>query len=479
MESIISHIRGCLHEVKITLDQAELDAHYESAFKKAQPKIQMHGFRKGKVPLPMVKKYFGESIKQDAETDIINEEFKKLVETQKIQVVGTPALHDIKKEDGKILFTIEYETFVDFHLPDYKSLTVDEPVHVVSPEEVQAEIDTICNEYGTFEAASEILDEKYLAEVLIQPLAADGNPVEGEEAKSFNVFLGDKQLIPQLKEALIGRKENDEFEFSFNPNPQVGETINNRITVKEIQKLIPAELTDDLVKQITKDRFSSEAELREDIEINLQENWDQRARQLIENQIVSKLTENQTFPVPDAVVIDVIKNMIEDTKRRNGNKKEFDNIKVSDVKEGLTPAAEQTIRWELIRNKIIEKEDIKVEDYDVEPIATQEAEKMNMPVEQVKMLLAQNPEFNNFVLSKKVFDFLLDFAETSELSFDEYSAKYNVNPSATQFDDEDEDDHDHDHDHDHHHHDHSHGHHHHHDHDHDHNHDHDHHDHKH
>ena len=86
----------------------KLVPHFEAAYKKAAPSIEIKGFRKGKVPIALIKKYYGESVEADALDDIANESFKKTIDEKKIQPIGTPTMVDMKYKTGEpFSFTIK------------------------------------------------------------------------------------------------------------------------------------------------------------------------------------------------------------------------------------------------------------------------------------------------------------------------------------------------------------------------------------
>ena len=122
--------------------------------------------------------------------------------------------------------------------------------------------------------------------------------------------------------------------------------------------------------------------------------------------------------------------MKEDIKKKYGNTKKLENISDEQFAEDLRPLAEKDIRWEMIKNKIIEKEDIKVEDYDIEPIVEAEAERLKSDKEAIKKSLLENTNFTSRILSKKAMDLIMDFAEIEEVDFEEFNKRLNEMPDS-------------------------------------------------
>jgi FKBP-type peptidyl-prolyl cis-trans isomerase (trigger factor) len=98
-------------------------------------------------------------------------------------------------------------------------------------------------------------------------------------------------------------------------------------------------------------------------------------------------------------------------------------ITLENMRGNLQPAAERNVRWEIIRGRIIEKEMIKLEDHDIEDIVESEAERLKRDKATVKEMVLNNANIHNSLLVKKVMDFLMDFAETNDVPFEEYEKR--------------------------------------------------------
>ena len=199
LEKEIKKIDECTRELTIKLTTEELQPYYESAYKKMQPKVNLGGFRKGKVPIKMIKKMYGAGIEADADQDIVNEEFRNFTQEENIQVLGTPKLKDIDKDENGIVYTIEFETLPTITLKDYKGMAIDEPVHAVTEEEVEEELEYILAQNGELEDADQVTDDHYVLSLSMQEIISED---ELSEANETDVYLADKNILPELKENL-------------------------------------------------------------------------------------------------------------------------------------------------------------------------------------------------------------------------------------------------------------------------------------
>lgn len=457
-------------EMEITLTRDELAPHYEAAYAKVAPKLNMPGFRKGKVPRKLVMQMIGKELQADAEDEAINQAFSKIVMNDKLKIIGQPHVHDIKHEDEDIVFTLHYEVIPEFELAEYKGITIDEPVHNVEDEEVEKEIANILKQNGSFEDDSEILSEEYVVGIKLNELdSQSGLPIIGGKTEETHIYLANETVLPNLKDLLIGKKTGDTFNFRPSDSDKLSTDKLYSIEVFDIQKLIPAEFTNEFVENFTKGKFLSTEDLKEEIGFKIQEEWNARSRKAMENQLMNHIINSNNFHVPDSLVWTVIVEMVKDIKRQYAKSPDIDKITPESMENELRPMASRTAKWEILRQRIIEKEGIEVEDHDIDPIVESEAEKYKTDKDTLKKKLLQNDGFVMSILSKKMMDLILDFAITSEISFEEYNQKYgqagagepedeSMFPDLDDWEDEEghehehHHDHDHGHDHDHHHH---------------------------
>lgn len=418
MEKKIIQLEGCFQKMELTVPKSEIQPYYDKAYNNAKKNVNIKGFRRGKVPMKMIKQFYGPSIDMEAEQEAINELFPKITGEENIAVLNKPSLTNVEKNDDNIIFSIEYETLPDFQLEDYKNLTIDEPVHSVEDEEIEKEIDKIKNENADFEVAQKADGENYVIGIKMEQIDAETKvPIVGGEKQEFHVYLQDEKVVPELKESLIGKSVNDQFEFTP-PVLENQEEKTFKVTVNDIQRLIPKELTSEFIKEYTKDRFDNIDDLKEEIGFQLQEKWDQQSREKMEQFVINELVEmHENVPLPEDVVDRATRNIFDDfTKQyQNAPKDTFDYDK---FKDNLRPIAERNVKYELIRNKIIEAEDIKVEEYDITPYLEDYMKASGMDEEEAKKQLMDNEGFLGSVLNKKVMDLILEFSETREVDFD-------------------------------------------------------------
>lgn len=458
MEKNITYFENCEQKIEIKLTHAELEPYYEKAYIEALPKIDLPGFRKGKVPLKTVKQLYGKQLRAETEPKIIAEIFFKIVDDDKIKLVGEPTLDNIEQSEDGLTAHFRYEVLPDFELGEYKGLTIDEPVHNVTEEEIDDEIQKICRNSGTFVEAEKVEDEQYVVGLKLRELDLVTNlTLLGEEAFETNVYLASETVLPEIKSSVIGRVIGDTFKFNPSNDDSSAPDKIYQVEIINIQKLVPKEFTNEFVESFTNGKFISTEEFKEEIGFKLQESWNHRSHEAMEQQIVNKLVDMHHFPLPQTIVWSLMKDMVEDIKKQYAKSMDVSKLSIENMHEELRPVAEQNIKWEILKLNIIEKEQLEIEDHDIDSIVDSEAERLKSDKGKIRKKLLENNNFVARILSKKVIDLILDFAITSEVEFepeDEHEHHHHAIDLDQDDDDYDDghDDHEHGHGHGHGHH---------------------------
>jgi trigger factor len=415
VERTLTTIEECIREVRIELTESELKPHYERAYERAQEGITLPGFRKGKVPIPIIKQRFARDIENEALETIADAEFRSFATQEKLRVVGNPALTDIQKSPTGVSFTIRFDVMPEFELGAYRGLVVERPIKNVTEDDVQQEVDRICLRAASFEPAEQIDGTLFLATISMHELDRETSmPIIGAEAREERVFLEDDNIDMNLRSSLANTKMGDTFSYVAETEDEKQQPANYRVTVTDIQRVIPAEFTNEFVAMITGGRFNTTEELRADIERQLQEYFEQATKERVEAQIIDQLVKAHEFNVPEPLVHAVIHQLFEDFKKRNEGAPGIDQLTAHDLENEFRPSAERIVRWELIRDRVVEAESLTISDDDI----TAAAGRFGLQEDQLRMIMRQNHSVEDQLLAEKAVRTLLDYAIVNDVTVD-------------------------------------------------------------
>jgi trigger factor len=425
LETQFTTLEGCKRELTVKLTASELEPHYEKAYIAAQPELQVQGFRKGKVPLNIIKKRFGKTIEADAIESIASEVFNNVVHDSDISPVGQPAIKDIQREsDGSLGLTIVYEVLPDFDLQPYRNIEIEKVIYTVRDEDVDREIERLTMERAELNDAEQVEDDMYFVTVRLNPIdTATGMPLIGGQSNEIRVFIKNEPVGSELKTALLNTKVGDSFRYNA-PSNQNGEanaetvaTTPMMATVQEIKHVVPAEFTNEFVELLTQGQFTTTEDLRQDFEKQIRTTLDRNIKESMTNQLVDKILKAHDFEPPQSLVSEVVSSMLQEDVQRLPDKKLPKGFDMRRYVERASPVAFNTAKWMIIRERIVEAENIEVSQNDIERHIEELATMLNMEstnMEYLRSAVAGDENVKNRLLSEKVIETLLDYAIISE-----------------------------------------------------------------
>lgn len=427
METSITTIDACTREIEITLTNEDLKPHYERAYKEAQKEVEIHGFRKGKVPINIVKQRFARIIEQNALDTIANDEFNRIVRTDNITFVGQPSLRDIRKDPEFITFIIRYEVIPDIELPDYRDLVIRKPIFTVSEEQIQSAINDICLRYATMEPVEVASDNMHIVKVRFTPLDDETlMPIVGAKSEESAFFLRNEEMDDNLRGLLLDSKVGDSLNFVEDAPDENTLPLRFLVTVLEISRVIPAEFTDEIVQKYSEGVLKSVDEMRTDIVKFMERQSADLARSEMEKQVIGQIFEAHSFEVPESLVRRITQTML-DTLRRQLDQPGLEKITIDDIADEFRPRALEIARWQILSDKIAEAEGVEIEDQDLEPyveILKQKSPKLSDT--QLKNFVLQQDGLMSEIFQRKTFDKLFEYAVITEIPEEEYSTEQDI-----------------------------------------------------
>lgn len=416
MQVTINTLSAIAQEAAIQVTNDELLPHFERAYEKFRPTVELKGFRKGKVPMPMIRQLYGESIEQDALDTIADELYRKAMDEKNIQPVGRPTMVDMDFRRGESFrFKIKYEIKPEITLRKYKGIAVEKPVHAVTDAEVEAEIMTLRRSNSTPRETESATDAEHIVTADVQELDETGTPLIGKKTPGARFSLFDDTLAPEIRDALmhatVGTPVGARFESSHGDHSH---PVHIAITPTKIEKVELPPFDDALAAKVTGNKVQSVDEFTRTLRADIERYWDDQATAKLNDNIARAIVEEHDFPVPDALVESLLDSFVEDLKQRSRDRKlpkGFDEKKFRD--ESCTYAVWQA-KWMLLKERIGEAEQLTVSDGDIEAMAEAEAGKIGIEKERLLSYYKNSTAAGDRLLSEKIMTFLRGNAKITE-----------------------------------------------------------------
>ena len=298
---------GLKRGYQITVPADELDAKVEAKLKEAQPEIEMKGFRKGKVPMSLLRRQYGArlmgEVMQETVDGAVNSHLEQTGDRPAQQPEMKVANEDWKEGDD-IVVDLSYEALPEIPEFDFASLSLERLVVEADDAAVAEALESLAESAQRFDAKDGAAEDG--DQVVIDFLGKkDGEAFEGGAAEDYPLVLGSGSFIPGFEEQLVGLSAGDErvlditFPEDYQAEHLAGAAVTFDVTVKEVKAPAAAEIDDELAKQYGAEDLAA---LRAQINERLVAEYKSAARQVTKRQLLDALDEKVSFELPPSLV---------------------------------------------------------------------------------------------------------------------------------------------------------------------------------
>ena len=375
----------------------ELDKKYRDLAKKAKVK----GFRPGKVPLSIIKSYYGKAVQQEVSSQFIQDTFGDALKEADLKPLTQADVSDSHfEESGAFSYTAMVDVCPPFELPVYKELKIFRPAAEATDEQIQAELDKLVQSHAQLRSVEEDrpIVQADVVSIDMTPYV-DGQAFEQGKSEQFLTEIGKGDFHPGFDEKLIGRKVGESFSFdreypeNASPAEFAGKSVRFEVTIKEIKAKEVPELNDEFAQSIGSGQFETIEALKDKIRDTLLERSQQRNTQIIRDQVLSKLMSQAEFEVSPRVVEAEADRILQNLKLQfesQGLRFDVDAFNKEEYKTGTRLQAEKEVRTRLLIGKIAEAEAVSLDSEEEEQVYRDIAAIYRVDLEKVKQELADS-----------------------------------------------------------------------------------------
>lgn len=405
-------------EVKVEADKFK--EALTRAYKKNIKKFNVPGFRKGKVPMNVVKKYYGvEVLLEDAVNFSIEGSYAEALKENNVRPVDFPKVEVVHAEEGKdLIYTAEVIVYPEVELGEYKGLNVEKKTYEVTEEEVSAKLKEMQEKNARVEVKEGAIENGNIAVIDFKGFI-DGVAFEGGEGHDYSLEIGSGSFIDNFEEQLVGAKAGDKVEVNVTfPESYGKEELNGKpakfeVEVKEVKaKELPV-LDDEFAKEVSE--FETLEALKEDTTKKLEEANTARAEREYEEAILRSVVENAKMDIPAVMVEQEIDRMVQNLAQRlqyQGLTLEqyfqFTGTDAEKMREYMKENAETKVKTELVLEALQKAEKMEVLDEELKEKASEVSKLYGANDEKMVELLLQNQReaLVADVMTSKVINFL-------------------------------------------------------------------------
>ncbi len=417
---------GLKRGYEITLTAAELDAKVEDKLKEAQPEIEMKGFRKGKVPMALLRKQFGERLlgeaMQEAIDGAMNEHFEKTGDRPAVQP-------DVKMEDGEawklgddVKVTMTYEALPEIPDLEVKGLKLERMTVKADDAAVDEALASLAESAQNFEDRKKGSKAKDGDQVVFDFTGkVDGEAFEGGAAEDYPLVIGSGQFIPGFEEQLVGVKAGEEkqvtvtFPEEYGAENLAGKEAIFDCTIKAVKEPKAAEVNDELATKYGAENLDA---LKGQVSERLEAEYAGAARAVMKRDLLDKLDGMVSFELPPSLVEAEAKQIAHQLWHEENSEVHDHNHGEIETTDEHNKLAERRVRLGLLLAETGRKAEVEVTDAEMTQAIMNQARQYPGQERQFFEFVQQNQQMQQQlrapIFEDKVVDHIVDQAEVSE-----------------------------------------------------------------
>jgi len=414
--------------VTSTIAVEDINKNYDKIAKAASKQMNISGFRKGKVPVAVVKQMHGEKLMQDAESDSLRDLFQASLKELTLStedIIGEPAITKFdKKEDGSIEVEVKFAVKPSIELGDYKALLPEVKAKKVMAKDIDERLDTMAKQSAPLEKLKRKRAAKDGDFTLIDFEGfVDEVAFDGGKAEKYSLQIGSGSFIPGFEEQIIGMKYEEEknvvvtFPAEYQSADLAGKEATFKVTLHEIQEKTAATLDDEFAKKMLQGEEDATMDsLKEKIKEQIKtEKTSTYYRDELKPAYLDTLVKELTFALPQSVVDQevnmALNNKVKEYSEDDIKKLQENPDEVEKLRDELKGDASDSVKATFIVDALAKAEGVDVTDQEVSQVIYYEAMQMGQnPQDALKTYQEKGylPAIKMSMIEDKVMTKLLD-----------------------------------------------------------------------
>ncbi|MBI3453523.1 MAG: trigger factor [Rhodospirillales bacterium] len=417
---------GLKREFRVVVAASDIQGKMDVRLQEIGRKINLPGFRPGKVPIPVLKKRYGSAVMGEVLEQAVSDSSSQAMAERGLKPAVAPKV-DITAfaEGGDLEYTMAVELMPEIKPMDFAKLKLERLVAEVNDDEVNKALERIAAQHRKSEKLTEDRPSAK-GDILVIDFAGsiDGKEFPGGAGKDHSLELGSNAFIAGFEDQLIGIKAGGKTEVKVTfpaeyANPELaGKPASFTVEVKEIQQRLPVKLDDELAKSLGLDDLDS---LKKAIRDQMGKDYARIARARLKRQLLDRLAENHDFVVPAGMVeleFEAIWKNVEAERKQGVDDPTIAGKSDDDLKAELRGIAERRVRLGLLLSEVGRLNNIQVAQEEVNRALIEEARRYPGQERKVVEHFRNSPEalaqLRAPLFEDKVIDFIVEMAKVAD-----------------------------------------------------------------
>ena len=416
-------------KLEFTIEAKVFDEGMKTVYKKNAKYFTIPGFRKGKVPMNMVERYYGAQIfYEDTFNEIVPDIYNEAIKEEKIDVVSQPVIDVTQMEKGKdLIFTAIVQTKPEVKLGKYKGVSLEKTKYEVTDKDVEEELKIMADRNSrmvTVENRAAKLDDTVVIDFVG---SVDGKEFEGGKAENHELKLGSNTFIPGFEDQVVGMKTDEvkdinvTFPEEYFSKDLAGKDAVFKVTVHEIKEKELPKIDDEFAKDVSE--FDTLKELKADIKSKKEKQNEDRSKSELQEAAVRAVAEVSEVDIPSGMIESEIDGMVQDMDNRLAYQgMRFEQYlqmigkSIEDYRKESEEPAKESVKLRLVLEAVSKDAKVKVESKEIEEKIKELASAYGRKEDELMANEELKTNIEASIKSEKAIDLIIENAKVKEVA---------------------------------------------------------------
>ncbi|MBB3229801.1 trigger factor [Halomonas stenophila] len=407
--------------IKVQVPAAEIDEAVAARLKDAAKNVRMDGFRKGRVPMSVIRQRYGSEVRNEVVGEVMRERYVRAITDENLNPAGYPQIEAEVNETGKDLeFTATLEVYPEVELASIEGAEVERPVVEVTDADVDEMIETLRKQNAGWEEVERAAEDGDQLTIDFQGYLGD-EPFEGGSAEGHDLVIGSDSFIPGFEEQLIGAKagEEKELKVTFPDDYQAEHLAGQEATFQVKVHAIKAQALPEVDAEFAKQFGVEDGDLdkfRDEITRNMQREAEQAVDNRVKQQVLEALKQANDIPVPQALIQQETDGLKRQAAQQFGLGEDFDVSQLPD--ELFAEQAKSRVQIGLLLAEVIKSGELDASDDEIKAKVEELAQQYQDPQQVVDYYMGNDQmksQVKSAILEEKAVDALLEQATVKDV----------------------------------------------------------------
>ena len=424
MQVSVETTSGLERRLTIGVPAEHIDNRADERLKEAAKTIRINGFRKGKAPLKVIKRQYGEGVRQEILGDVINTSLQEAFAKEELQPAGQPHVEIKQFESGKDLeFTATFEVYPEVTLGEFGGYSIEKWAAEINEENIDTMIESLRQQQASFNDVERAAQDGDKVNIDFTG-TKDGEEFAGGKAQKQDLELGSNSMIPGFEDGIVGMSAGEEktlsltFPEDYHSEELKGAAVEFAIKLHSVAEKTLPEVNEEFMTKLGVTHGDME-KFRADIEKNMQRELANAVKNKVKTDVMDQLLENHSLDLPQALIASEIKVLREQMMQQFGGLQQNPDLDIQSLlpDDMFKEQAEQRVSLGLLIGEIIKANEIKADADKVRATIEEQAASYDDPQEVINYYYSNQQLLSSVeasVLEDTVVDLVLEKATITE-----------------------------------------------------------------